>query len=70
MPSILQWFFSKNSLKTLLELFQEENKKLLSAKRAVEAENSRMKAHMHLLQKERIANRLVNFSFCVEIRIC
>ncbi|KAL3998091.1 hypothetical protein ACH3XW_13610 [Acanthocheilonema viteae] len=36
----------------------EENKKLLSAKRAVETENSLMKAHMHLLQKERIANRL------------
>ncbi|VDK71771.1 unnamed protein product [Litomosoides sigmodontis] len=40
------------------EPFQEENKKLLSAKRAVEAENSLMKAHMHLLQKERIANRM------------
>ncbi|VBB25829.1 unnamed protein product [Acanthocheilonema viteae] len=38
--------------------YLEENKKLLSAKRAVETENSLMKAHMHLLQKERIANRL------------
>uniref|UniRef100_A0A915PLW4 Uncharacterized protein n=1 Tax=Setaria digitata TaxID=48799 RepID=A0A915PLW4_9BILA len=37
---------------------REENKKLLSAKRAVEAENSRMKTHMHLLQKERITNRV------------
>ncbi|KAM3721603.1 Coiled-coil domain-containing protein [Dirofilaria immitis] len=46
------------SLRIALTEAKEENKKLLSAKRAVEAESSRMKARMHLLQKERIANRM------------
>ncbi|CAG9530864.1 unnamed protein product [Cercopithifilaria johnstoni] len=47
-----------HSLRIALTEAKEENKKLLSAKRTVEAENSLMKAHMHLLQKERIANRM------------
>ncbi|VIO96806.1 Uncharacterized protein BM_BM4315 [Brugia malayi] len=47
-----------HSLRVALTEAKEENKKLLSMKRAVEAENSRMKAHIHLLQKERIASRM------------
>ncbi|EFO27535.2 hypothetical protein LOAG_00949 [Loa loa] len=47
-----------HSLRVALTEAKEENKRLLSSKRAVEAENSRMKAHMHLLQKERIASRM------------
>ncbi|VDK74687.1 unnamed protein product [Onchocerca ochengi] len=47
-----------HSLRIALTEAKEENKQLLSAKRAVEAEISRMKARMHLLEKERIANRV------------
>ncbi|VDN08044.1 unnamed protein product [Thelazia callipaeda] len=46
------------SLRIALMEAKEENKKLLNAKRTVEAENSRMKAQMHLLHKERISNRM------------
>lgn len=47
------------SLRIALADAKEENKKLLNSKQVLEAENSRMKAHINFLQKERNVNEML-----------